>query len=211
MLVEVFSDASIKKERSGWASLVRIGDRTEKVVYGRLPERKSTAFAELFASVEGIKIVEEPSDVVVWTDHLGNVSTARKQYLRETRKQGLWAELRELARFHESLEFRHVRGHGSHAENRFVDHLSRMAAKKKRGILVGGEHRAVLSVADFLDRLSVPEKRHQQQVAVHDQCATRVGCYDFLQGRDLTGGWGEVDFWPEMPYAPAHGSEHGDE
>lgn len=97
---------------------------------------------EIMACIEGLRMLKQPSDVVIFTDSQYIVNGISKGWVKRWQAQGwvrknqqavvnsdLWEQLLESCSRH-TVEFRWFRGHAGVKENERCDRLAKMAAQK---------------------------------------------------------------------------------
>ncbi len=83
---------------------------------------------ELMAAIQGLKALNFPSEVELYSDSQYLINTMTKNWKRKANND-LWQELDELCSQHQ-VEFFWVKGHSGHPENERCDFLAGEAAKQ---------------------------------------------------------------------------------
>jgi ribonuclease HI len=120
--------------------LFRSGQRTELSAGFR---RTTNNRMEILGCIEGLKALETPSDVALYSDSQYVVNAMKQSWAVNWRKRGwnrvqngvlvpaanpdLWAQMLDLCEKHR-VDFRWVRGHDGNVENERCDELARVAA-----------------------------------------------------------------------------------
>jgi len=125
----------------GWCCLMRFNGQ-EKVLKGRAAHTTNNRM-EIMAVLEGLKALQEPCDVAVYSDSQ-YVLKAIKEWLPGWIRNGwinsqkkpvantdLWKELNPLLKQHQ-LSLHWVKGHSGHPENEFCDQVARGEAEACR-------------------------------------------------------------------------------
>ncbi len=141
MAIELYTDGACKGNPGpgGWGVLIRIDGVDARHCGG---ERETTNNRmELQAAIEGLRLLETTSEVVLVTDSqyvrkgitewIGNWKrngwrTAAKKPVKNA---DLWRELDEQSQRH-SIKWNWVKGHSGHAENEIADQLANEGLEK---------------------------------------------------------------------------------
>ena len=123
----------------GWAALLR-HNSTEKMFSGGQVDTTNNQM-ELMAAIEGLKALNKPCDVDLYTDskyvldgYTKWLPGWKKRAWKKSDKKPvlnkeLWMDLDKSAASH-TIKWHWVKGHSGHAENERVDQLARMEAEK---------------------------------------------------------------------------------
>lgn len=146
-LVEIYTDGACSGNPGigGWASILSYNG-VEKVISGGEPNTTNNKM-ELTAILEGLKILKEPCEVIVYSDSQYAVSpfidgrintwilsgwkTADK---KDVKNVELWKSIVELTKVH-SVKFVKVKGHADNEKNNRCDSLARAEIDKIRKTL----------------------------------------------------------------------------
>ena len=142
-VVEIYADGACKGNPGpgGWGVLLRAGGR-DREMHGGEPQTTNNRM-ELTAVIEGLRALEGPAQVRVYTDSQ-YVQKGISEWIHAWKRRGwltadrkpvknidLWKALDEAARAHD-VEWHWVKGHAGHPENERADALA------NKGIEVGG-------------------------------------------------------------------------
>lgn len=141
MTVEIYTDGACKGNPGpgGWGVVLRYG-KVEKELSGAVPDTTNNRM-ELQAAIEGLKALNRPVPVHVYTDstyvrdgitkwiHNWKVKGWRNANKKPVKNADLWQELDELASQFE-IEWHWVKGHAGHPENERADQLATEAAEE---------------------------------------------------------------------------------
>jgi ribonuclease HI len=130
----------------GWAALLRAttstGDQHEKLIAGGEPSTTNNRM-ELLAAIEGLRLLNRPCVVDVYTDSNyvvqgmtawihGWKKNGWKASGKPVKNQDLWERLAAVATTHQ-VRWQWVRGHAGHPENERVDVAARAEATRIAG------------------------------------------------------------------------------
>ncbi len=133
--VQLFTDGACSGNPGpgGWAYILRTTDASVEASGGESPTTNNRM--ELTAVIEGLRALEAPSRVEVWSDSQ-YVLKGLDEWMDNWKKRGwktaakkpvknveLWKILDDLRRVH-TLSFHWVRGHSDHPENERCDELA---------------------------------------------------------------------------------------
>lgn len=132
--VHIYTDGSLMGGRhGGWAftAVERDGRRWKQA--GQI-RTASSGDAELAAVAFALKCIPDPSDVVIHTDHLGNMAGIRRILSGDERPRkgdpALWEEIRHQVRRHKSVEVEYIDKGQECPEHNQAHHGCRAAAKE---------------------------------------------------------------------------------
>ncbi len=121
----------------GWAALLIYGER-QKEIYGRAPDTTNQRM-ELKAAIEGLRCLQEPCRVRLYSDSAYLVNAFNQGWLSRWQRNGwktkaggavgnqdLWQELLLLSRQHD-VQWHKVAGHSTDERNNRCDALARQA------------------------------------------------------------------------------------
>ncbi len=141
-LVELYTDGACSGNPGvgGWAAILRFGPY-EKEMTGADPHTTNNRM-ELTAVIEGLKALNRPCRVEVYSDSAYVVNALNQHWLSNWKKnnwknaakqpvsnQDLWQALDELLALHD-VRFHKVPGHADHALNNRCDALAVRAVKE---------------------------------------------------------------------------------
>ena len=142
-MVELFTDGACSGNPGpgGWGVILR-WHGAEKEHFGGEPATTNNRM-ELRAVIEGLKALNKPSRVFVYTDSQ-YVQKGMTQWLAKWKStdfkvkgggyrvnHDLWRELDALSKIHD-IDWHWVRGHAGHSENERADALARQGVKKAK-------------------------------------------------------------------------------
>jgi ribonuclease HI len=120
---------------------------------------------EILAAIEGLKLLKQPSKVLLYSDSQYLVNAMQQGWVNRWRANGwmrgkgqpainpdLWKQLLALCEQHE-VTFSWVRGHAGNTENERCDQLSVQAAKSRNLAIDAGYERAVAQPSSLFDAL----------------------------------------------------------
>jgi ribonuclease HI len=140
--VEVYTDGGCEGNpgRGGWAAVIYDGPSPEEI-YGYEPKTTNNRM-ELRAAIEGLRHLEEPSRVRIYSDSEYLINPVKKGWLAKWEKNGwrkadkkpvqntdLWRELLEAMSPHE-VEWIKVRGHAGIGANERCHSLVQLAIRR---------------------------------------------------------------------------------
>ncbi len=124
----------------GWAAILRlVSTQAEKELHGGYSKTTNNRM-EIMAVIEGLKALNEPCKVDIFSDSQYVCNAIQKRWLSTWRKNNwvkadkkpvknrdLWEALWPLLTMHQAT-FHWVKGHAGHAENERCDVLAKMQA-----------------------------------------------------------------------------------
>jgi ribonuclease HI len=138
--ITLFSDGSSlgNPGAGGWACILRYKNN-EKILSGGQPNVTNNQM-ELLAVIEGLKALNEPCDVDIFTDSnyvvksinewLGNW-IAKNWKNNTVKNRDLWEQYLEVSRNHKIKAY-WVKGHAGHEENEKCDKIAKAEAEQIR-------------------------------------------------------------------------------
>ncbi len=141
--VEIFTDGACKGNPGpgGWGALLRFKEEEKKLFGGEAMTTNNRM--ELLATIEALKALKRPCDVVLTTDSQyvrKGITQWLSQWKRKNWKtaagkpvknQDLWQLLDEQCQQH-TVDWRWVKGHSGHRENEIADDLACQGARLYR-------------------------------------------------------------------------------
>lgn len=142
--VEIYSDGACRGNPGpgGWGALLTYAGQ-EKRLYGAAADTTNNRM-ELMGSIEALKALKTPCQVVLWTDSQ-YVKKGITEWLQgwkakgwrtasnqPVKNQDLWQALDEQAARH-AVEWRWVKGHAGHYGNEIADQLANQAIDELLG------------------------------------------------------------------------------
>lgn len=142
--IEIYSDGACRGNPGvgGWGALLTYEGR-EKRIYGSAQDTTNNRM-ELMGSIEALRILKDPCDVVLWTDSQ-YVKKGMTEWLKgwkargwrtaanePVKNQDLWQALDEQAARHQ-IDWRWVKGHAGHYGNEVADQLANQAIDELLG------------------------------------------------------------------------------
>lgn len=136
--IEIYSDGACRGNPGigGWGALLTYEGR-EKRIYGHAQDTTNNRM-ELMGSIEALRCLKDPSDVVLWTDSQ-YVKKGMTEWLAGWKARGwltaakdpvknkdLWQALEQQAARHQ-IDWRWVKGHAGHYGNEVADQLANQA------------------------------------------------------------------------------------
>ena len=136
--VEIYSDGACRGNPGlgGWGALLT-HEGHEKRIYGCEKDTTNNRM-ELMGSIAALRVLKEPSEVVLWTDSQ-YVKRGMTEWLtgwkakswrtasnQPVKNQDLWQALDEQAIRHQ-IDWRWVKGHAGHYGNEVADQLANQA------------------------------------------------------------------------------------
>lgn len=143
--LKIFTDGSCLRNpggKGGWAALICYDK--PKQLFGHSPSTTNNQM-EMIAALEGMKAVEKPSHLTVYSDsqYLINGMTSWVWNWREAgwcKANGqlvsnikIWKALITESQRHLSVKWQWIKGHAGHRENTIVDRLAGQAAREQIG------------------------------------------------------------------------------
>ncbi len=140
-MVTIYTDGACSGNPGpgGWGVLLKYRHATKKLS-GAMWDTTNNKM-ELFAAIEGLKVLKRRCDVTITTDS-NYVKRGITEWIEKWKQQGwktyskkplknceLWKELDELVNKH-NVTWKWVKGHSGHTENEIVDSLAREAITK---------------------------------------------------------------------------------
>ena len=133
----IYSDGSCKGvtiRHGGWAAIICDSQNNlVKKIYGSLRNTTSQRM-ELYAAIEGLKAITEPSTIKVISDSQYVVSTINNNWLtkilenpEEFSNIDLWKQMALLLDYH-NITFEWTKGHANNVMNNLADKLAQFAA-----------------------------------------------------------------------------------
>jgi ribonuclease HI len=127
--------------KGGYGTVILSGDQRRELAAGF--RRTTNNRMEILGCIAGLDAIEQPSDIILYSDSRYVVDAATKGWAETWRSRGwnrkvegqlvpalnsdLWARLLDLCEWHR-VQFRWVRGHDGNVENERCDELARAAA-----------------------------------------------------------------------------------
>jgi ribonuclease HI len=142
MHVEIYTDGACSGNPGpgGWAAILLYRER-EKPLAGGEPATTNNRM-ELTAAIEGLKLLNRPCSVTLYSDSSYMIDALSKGWLErwklnqwkttgkdDVKNKDLWEELVKLSAQH-SIEWRKVKGHSDNEYNNRCDALARAEIKK---------------------------------------------------------------------------------
>lgn len=140
-IIQIYTDGACKGNPGpgGYGVVLLAGDRKRELSGGF---RKTTNNRmELLACIEGLRVLKQPSSVVLTSDSKYVVNAVVRGWAKKWRSRGwklspsksaknpdLWHQLLELCETHK-VEFKWVKGHNEHPENERCDALAVTASE----------------------------------------------------------------------------------
>lgn len=143
--IELYTDGACSGNPGpgGWGVVLICGDY-RKEFSGNMPDTTNNQM-ELTAVIEGLRVVKQPSEVIIYSDSAYVINAFIQGWLEDWQKRGwvkkdnkpvmnreLWEELIALTKTHKA-SFVKVKGHADNALNNRCDELARAAINKIRG------------------------------------------------------------------------------
>lgn len=140
--VEIYTDGACSGNPGpgGWAAILLYRER-EKPASGGEPATTNNRM-ELTAAIEGLKLLNQPCSVTLYSDSSYMIDALTKGWLErwrinlwktagkdDVKNRDLWEELVALSTQH-SIEWRKVKGHSDNEYNNRCDALARAEIKK---------------------------------------------------------------------------------
>ena len=139
--MEIFTDGACSGNPGpgGWGAIVRLGENERELSGGEAMTTNNRM--ELTAVVEALRLLEDPCEIVIYTDsrYLKDGITSwiktwkRNGWKTSTRtpvkNRDLWEAIDTAAARHR-IEWRWIRGHMGHPENERCDALAREAIRQ---------------------------------------------------------------------------------
>ena len=140
--VEIYTDGSCKKNPGpgGWAAVLVYNGREKEICGGEADTTNNRM--ELLATINALKALKEPCEVVLTSDSKYVVDGITKGWARGWKAKGwiksdkkpalnvdLWEKLLDLLDVH-NVKFVWVKGHAGHPENERCDELAVMERDK---------------------------------------------------------------------------------
>lgn len=143
--VNIYTDGACKGNpgAGGWCAILEYEGREKELCGGE--KLTTNNRMELIAAIEGLRALNMPCEVTLYSDSQYLVNAINKGWLENWKKKGwkkadkspvlnddLWKELDELLGTH-SVSFVWVRGHDGHAYNERCDTLASSKAEQMQG------------------------------------------------------------------------------
>ncbi|MDR0919029.1 MAG: ribonuclease HI [Oscillospiraceae bacterium] len=120
--VELYTDGACSGNpgKGGWGALLKFGEVT-KELSGYAPDTTNNRM-ELSAVIEGLKALNQPCEVTVFSDSQYVVNTLNKGW-KKNKNKDLWEDLDNVMAQHK-VKFVWIKGHNGHTENEICDRLA---------------------------------------------------------------------------------------
>lgn len=126
-MYQLYADGSaiLNPRRGGWGFVLRLNDvdvRSEK----GYENHRGTNRMELTAVIQGLRCLDEPSAVTIYTDSLFVLNGLRRPVVMQRDIAELWVELKAACLKH-TITFKKVGSGNPHPQHRRAHHLAREA------------------------------------------------------------------------------------
>ena len=163
--VTIYTDgACLKNPGPGGYGVVVLSDGQRRELSGGFRLTTNNRM-EILAAIEGLKLLKQPSKVLLYSDSQYLVNAMQQDWAKRWRANGwmrgkgqpainpdLWKQLLALCEQHE-VTFSWVRGHAGNTENERCDRLSVQAAKSRNLAIDAGYERAVEQKPTLFEQL----------------------------------------------------------
>jgi ribonuclease HI len=129
MEYQIYTDGAYSPtNNSGAIAFVILKDNKMINSFAKKYTKTTNQRMEQLAVVYALKAITVPSNITLYSDSAYVVNTYTKNWKRKCNLD-LWKKLDEVIKFHNKVEFIHVKGHNKNEYNEYCDYLARMSNK----------------------------------------------------------------------------------